>query len=957
LLRRLTCVLVAVIAFLVCAGASYLRVVKSSYSIGDCDSTISATARSPDGTIWGVDQGDGKDGLWKSTDDLASWQLVYEASDYRSVEEVLPLASGHLLIVVVDAQNIRHVLRSTGTDGTAFGAPVLDLPPGALLHDPQSWVETGNAIYIAEYGDPAYPVVVWKSTDDGQTFSVSYARYSDARHYHSIQPDPYHAGRLWLDVGDSNTEPRIGYSDDGASTFSWITEVTYPQSRALDMMFAPEAVYWAADSGDEPTGMYAWDRHTGTITRILKSLNGPFYNTFSANGVYAQFSAVEQPIADGYVGDDYIHVITSREGASWSATRTPFRRLIGDTRQTAYMTHFTPPDSQGRFWGSFFDLDGTEYKNSNIQFQLDPSATFTGPTSSFSVTPASLNPGDQASFDGSASSSPHPPLAYDWDFGDGSTATGAVASHSYSAPGTYTARLQVTDANGDANESHQTVVVSSGQPSAPVAATSAASGVDHAGATLNGNVNPSGLATTAHFEYGTSTNYGSSTPDQDLGSGSATLPVSAALTGLTSSTTYHYRVVATNSAGTSRGQDATFTTSAAPVPVATTAAASGVSTTAATLNGSANPNGSATSAHFEYGTTTSYGNSTPDQDLGGGSSAVATSAPLSGLAPSTTYHYRLVATNSFGTSYGADTTFTTSAAVLPSATTNAASGVTASTATLNGSVNPNGVATTARFEYGTTTSYGTQTPDQDVGSGTAARTVSGPLTGLNPRTTYHYRIVASNAFGTVRGADRTFTTGAPSAPSVTTNAANAVTYSSATLNGTVNPKGFAAFAQFEYGLTTAYGSTTAPQDVGSGTTALAVSAALAGLSPHTTYHFRITATNPYGTTRGSDKSFTTGPLPPVAATGAPTNVTSTSARFNATVNPGGGATTYYFQYGTTTAYGTLTSKSNAGSGTADVAVSAPSKTLLRNTLYHVRVVATNASGTTFGQDVQFNTNP
>jgi hypothetical protein len=75
------------------------------------------------------------------------------------------------------------------------------------------------------------------------------------------------------------------------------------------------------------------------------------------------------------------------------------------------------------------------------------------------------------------------------------------------------------------------------------------------------------------------------------------------------------------------------------------------------------------------------------------------------------------------------------------------------------------------------------------------------------------------------------------------------------------------------------------------------------------------------------------------------------------VNPGGGATTYYFQYGTTTAYGTQTSKTSAGSGTADAAVSAPSKTLLRNTLYHVRVVATNASGTTFGQDVQFTTNP
>jgi hypothetical protein len=450
--------------------APYLRVVKSSYSIGTCDSTISATARSADGTIWGVDQGDAKNGLWRSTDDLATWHLAYQASGYASVEQVLPLASGHLLIVVRDSNNVRHILRSTSTDGTAFSPPSLDFPAGAYLHDPQSWTEYGGAVYVAEYGDATAPIVLWKSTDDGQSFSVAYSR-ADVRHYHSIQADTYRPGRLWLDAGDTGTAPRIGYSDDGASTFSWITQVTYPQSRALDMMFAPDAVYWGSDVPEEPSALYRWDRVTGGISTILKGLNGSFYNTFSANGVYAQFSAVERPVEDGYIGDEYIHVLTSKASVGWTQTKTPFMRTAGDTSQVLQMDHFTSPDAQGRFWGSFFDLSGTQFMNSNIEFQLDPSATFNGVKASFTESTAVAMPGQAVLFDAIRSSSPHAPLSYDWDFGDGSTATGELATHRYASGGVYTVRLQATDAVGDATEQRQTITVTPigiGLPLAPL---------------------------------------------------------------------------------------------------------------------------------------------------------------------------------------------------------------------------------------------------------------------------------------------------------------------------------------------------------------------------------------------------------------------------------------------------------------------------------------------------------
>jgi hypothetical protein len=94
----------------------------------------------------------------------------------------------------------------------------------------------------------------------------------------------------------------------------------------------------------------------------------------------------------------------------------------------------------------------------------------------------------------------------------------------------------------------------------------------------------------------------------------------------------------------------------------------------------------------------------------------------------------------------------------PTVVTGSASGLTASSATLAGTVNPNGQSSSHHFDYGTTTTYGGTSPEVGVGSGTAAVTVSATLTGLTRKTRYHYRLVASNATGITSGADSTFTT-------------------------------------------------------------------------------------------------------------------------------------------------------------------------------------------------------
>jgi hypothetical protein len=94
----------------------------------------------------------------------------------------------------------------------------------------------------------------------------------------------------------------------------------------------------------------------------------------------------------------------------------------------------------------------------------------------------------------------------------------------------------------------------------------------------------------------------------------------------------------------------------------------------------------------------------------------------------------------------------------PGVSTGKATAVTQQTATLNGTVNPHGVPTAFYFQFGQTKAYGSRTPTSDAGTGTKARAVSAALTGLVPKTTYHYRLVAFSTAGTTRGGDRTFRT-------------------------------------------------------------------------------------------------------------------------------------------------------------------------------------------------------
>jgi hypothetical protein len=263
------------------------------------------------------------------------------------------------------------------------------------------------------------------------------------------------------------------------------------------------------------------------------------------------------------------------------------------------------------------------------------------------------------------------------------------------------------------------------------------------------------------------------------------------------------------------------------------------------------------------------------------SSGVPVAALLEGLQSNTTYYYRLTATNPTGTTEGASEQFLTLPDA-PAAQTGEAIAVAPYSATLTATVNPGSAGhaaqddTTYQFQYSADESFSSQTPLGDAGEGSTPLPVQAHLENLEPDTTYHYRILASNNNDKTPqqaiGEPHAFTTVA--LPPILTGAqATEVTPSTALLSATLQARGLPTRWELQLGTTpetlqpTAAGNSSSPESE-----QIAIAIALEHLQPGVTYYYRLTATNPDGTTETPEATFTTLPgLPPAQAVTSPTS--------------------------------------------------------------------------------------
>jgi hypothetical protein len=269
---------------------------------------------------------------------------------------------------------------------------------------------------------------------------------------------------------------------------------------------------------------------------------------------------------------------------------------------------------------------------------------------------------------------------------------------------------------------------------------------------------PGATVTSYTVEFGLTTSYGSvSAATVVPGDAAPGRIFSVTLGPLKPSRLYHYRAIARNEKGVSRGRDRTFRSPAVSLaPEVQTLDATGVVEDLARLKGRVNSHYLETTYRFEYGRTTDYGHQTLTKTIPGNASIEGVSEPIQGLTPGTEYHYRLVATNVSGTGNGRDLTFRTRAVTpgVPDIET-ASYFVSATSVTATVVIRPNGAGRTRyALELGRTPSYGTPQVREVEASDTTIRIHDQlKVGGLQPLARFHVRVSATNRFGSTHTAD------------------------------------------------------------------------------------------------------------------------------------------------------------------------------------------------------------
>lgn len=437
-----------------------------------------------------------------------------------------------------------------------------------------------------------------------------------------------------------------------------------------------------------------------------------------------------------------------------------------------------------------------------------------------------------------------------------------------------------------------------------------------------------------------------------MASGTGTGSFSATMNGLTPGRTYYVRAYATNGIGTSYSTQATFTTLSG-LPTLSTGDVSNITATSAVCFGTITGNGGypVTARGICWNM---YGN----PDVGGSHTTNGTgngtfNGTMTGLTAGVTYHARAYATNANGTAYGNEVTFTTSSGSI-ALTVTTASNITATSAISGGNItNDGGSNITERGVCWSTNQYplvsGSHTSS---GSGTGSYTIT--MSGLSPATTYYVRAYAVNSVGTSYSSNQISFTTADGMPTVTTGLVGTITAESAVCNGNASSDGGFSITAKGFCWSTSQYPTIAGQHNTVGTGTGPFTGSITGLTRNTTYYVRAYATNSRGTSYGDQVSFTTNTGLPMVTTATATMVSGQVISGGNVISDGG-----YTVTARGICYGTLPnpdltsnySHTVDGSGTGYYSSTIGSIT---GTVY-VRAYATNANGTTYGNQIIVNT--
>ena len=485
---------------------------------------------------------------------------------------------------------------------------------------------------------------------------------------------------------------------------------------------------------------------------------------------------------------------------------------------------------------------------------------------------------------------------------------------------------------------------------APTITTTDVSAVTTTGATSGGNVTSDGGATVSSRGVCWATSSDPTVNGIKSSDGSGLGNFSSSITGLYPGTTYFARAYAINSVGTAYGNETTFTTKA-NLPTLSTTAISTVTSTTATSGGNitADGGGAITARGVCWGTTTLP--TTSNSKTTDGTGIGTYTAQITGLTAGASYFVRSYATNSAGTVYGNELTFSASAN-LATITTNTINSITSSSAAGGGAISSDGGgAITARGVcWNTLTNPTTANSKTNEGTGTGAFTSA--ITGLSAGATYYVRAYSTNSAGTVYGNEVIFSASA-NLPTITTNAINSITTTTAASGGTIISDGGGAITAKGICWSATTNPTIANNKTNEGTGSGTYTSAITGLTAGSNYYIRSYATNSAGTVYGNELTFTTSANLATLTTNTINSVTFNSAASGGTISSdGGGAITAKgVCWSTSINPTTANSKTNdgIGSGTYNSVLSE----LAAGSTYFVRAYATNSAGTAYGNQQTF----